>query len=330
MRICFMAIGSMRYINPPPMIWPTLGISLTLIAVIAALMWRRAPFWINRRFPPLGQFITVQGARVHYRQTGVGPDVILLHGASGNLREWEFGLRAALEGSYRVTAFDRPGHGYSECISGNAHLSENAAHLRAAAEALGIRDFILVGHSYGGSVALAWALQSAPRALVLMSSPSLPWPGTLDPWYRMNENPIISNILVRLASALVPMSYIMAAVRHVFAPAPVPSDYMRRMGLALTLRVGAMRANVAQVNALLGDIRGQRTDYPRLHIPIEMIHGDRDTIVPAAIHSIPFAALQPNAHVQIIEGAGHMPHHSHLDQAIAAIERASKRAALQP
>lgn len=300
----------------------TLGISLALIALIAALIWRRAPMRINRRFPPIGQFMTVNGAKVHYHQTGAGPDMILLHGASGNLREWEFGLRAALEGSYRVTAFDRPGHGYSDTISGNEHLADSAAHLRAAADALGIRDFVLLGHSYGGSVALAWAVQAAPRALVLISAPSLPWPGKLDPWYRLNEQPLIAAVLVRLAAVLVPMFYIKATVRQVFAPDPVPDDYMQRMGLALTLRVGSLRANVAQVNTLLPDIRGQMADYPRLQIPIEMIHGDRDTIVPPAIHSIPFAAQRPNATLQMIAGAGHMPHHSHLDQTVAAIHRA--------
>jgi pimeloyl-ACP methyl ester carboxylesterase len=311
----------MRYINPPPMIWLKLALSLILFAGVVLLIWRRAPFRINRSFPPLGQFITVQAAKVHYHQTGSGPDVILLHGASGNLREWEFGLRAALEGSYRVTAFDRPGHGYSDVIAGNAHLSPSAAHLRAAAETLGIKDFILVGHSYGGSVALAWALQAAPRGLMLISSPSLPWPGKLDPWYRMNKIPIVSNILVRLAALLVPMYYIEIAVRHVFAPASMPPEYVRRMGLALTLRPRSMRANVAQVNTLLGDIRAQMADYSRLKMPIEVIHGDRDIIVPAAIHSIPLAAALPHAHLTLINGAGHMPHHSHMDQVIAVLAR---------
>lgn len=291
------------------------------LVLLAWLIWRRAPYRINRRFRPLGRFITVNGARVHYHQTGSGPDVILLHGASGNLREWEFGLRAALQGSFRVTAIDRPGHGYSDVIAGNAHLSNSAAHLRAAVDALGIKDFILVGHSYGGSVALAWALQAAPRGMMLISAPSLPWPGKLDPWYRMNENPFVSNILVRVAAVLVPMSYINTAVRHVFAPAAVPADYLRRMGLALTLRPRSMRANVAQVNALLGDIRGQMADYHHLNMPIELIHGDRDTIVPAAIHSIPLAGALPHAHLTLINGAGHMPHHSHMDQVIAVLAR---------
>lgn len=300
------------------MIWLKLALSLVLLVL---LIWRRAPYRINRRAPPLGQFITVDGARTHYHQTGSGPDVILLHGASGNLREWEFGLRDALQESYRVTAFDRPGHGFSQAIAGNAHLATSAAHLRAAAQALGLTDFILVGHSYGGSVALAWALQAAPRGLMLISAPSLPWPGRLDLWYRVNENPIISNVLVRIAAVLVPMSFVRTAVQHVFAPAFVPSDYMRRMGVALALRPRSMRANVAQVNALLSDIRGQMGEYPRLHMPIEMIHGESDIIVPATVHSIPLAAALPHANLTLIQGAGHMPHHSHLDLVLARLAR---------
>lgn len=285
------------------------------------MIWRRAPYRINRSFGPLGQFVILNGAKVHYHQTGAGPDVILLHGASGNLREWEFGLRAALETRYRVTAFDRPGHGHSDAIAGHAHLATSAAHLRAAAQALGITDFTLIGHSYGGSVALAWALQQAPLGLMLISAPSLPWPGKLDLWYRLNKYSFISNILVRVTAILVLSSYVKKAVRQIFAPAPIPPDYVRRMGLALTLRPKSMRANVAQINMLLSDIRGQMGDYPRLSLPITLIHGGRDTIVPANIHSIPFAAALPHADLRILKDAGHMPHHSHLPVILGAMDR---------
>ena len=311
------------------MIWRKLAISFIAFGgLLLVMIWQMA----DRRqsyeaaFPPIGQFITVAGAKVHYRQTGSGPDVILLHGASGNLREWEFGIRAALDGRYRVTAFDRPGHGYSDPIAKNDHLDANAAHLRASVAQLGIKDFILVGHSYGGSVALAWSLQAPPAGLVLISAPSLPWPGALDPWYRATDTAMGAGLLIPLAAAFVPQSYVNKAVRGVFAPAPAPDDYMAQMGAALTLRVTTLRANTAQVNHLLTDIHGQMDRYGQLQMPIELIHGDKDTIVPLTIHAAPFAAAHPHANLTVITGAGHMPHHSHLTQVIAAIDRA----ALQP
>jgi pimeloyl-ACP methyl ester carboxylesterase len=310
------------------MIWRKLAFSfIVLLGLILALIWqlsdRRHRF--ETRFPPMGQFITVAERQVHYRQTGSGPDVILLHGASGNLREWEFGLRTVLEGRFRVTAFDRPGHGYSDLIANNDHLDATAAHLRAAAAELGIRDYILVGHSYGGSVALAWSLQVQPKALVLISAPSLPWPGALDPWYRATDTALGAGVLIPLAAAIVPQSYVNRAVRGVFAPASAPDAYMADMGAALTLRAKTLRANTAQVNHLLADIRGQMARYDRLKMPMELIHGDQDTIVPLAIHAAPFAAKYPHAHLTVIAGAGHMPHHSHLPQVVAAIDRAASR-----
>ncbi|MGL6211497.1 MAG: alpha/beta fold hydrolase, partial [Paracoccaceae bacterium] len=55
--------------------------------------------------PAVGQFVTVDGLRVHYATKGAGPDLILLHGASGNLRDWTFGLMDRLASDFRVTAF---------------------------------------------------------------------------------------------------------------------------------------------------------------------------------------------------------------------------------
>ena len=276
---------------------------------------------IEARFPPIGQFITVGGARVHYKTSGHGPDIVLIHGASGNLREWEFGLRAALETRFRVTAFDRPGHGYSDSIKGGDHLAAQAEHLRAAATALGIRTPVLVGHSYGGSVALAWALQEKPPALLLISAPSLPWPGALDPWYRATNSALGRAVIAPFAAALVPETYVNSATKAVFAPQPAPPAYLENFGAMLATRAPSLRANSAQVNALLGDIRGQMAGYPRLDMPIELIHGDADTIVPLAIHSEKLVKILPQARLTVLAGAGHMPHHAHQDVVLAAITR---------
>lgn len=288
------------------------GIALRLI------LRRKA---IEARFPPIGQIITVGGAKVHYKTSGHGPDIVLIHGASGNLREWEFGLRAALETRFRVTAFDRPGHGYSDAIKGGNHLTAQAAHLRAACAELGIRTPVLVGHSYGGSVALAWALQEKPPALLLMSAPSLPWPGALDPWYRLTNSRLSRAVIAPLAAALVPESYVKNATDGVFSPQSAPPAYLDNFGAMLATRAHSITANTAQVNALLGDIRGQMAGYLRLDMPTELIHGDADTIVPLAIHSEKLVKILPRARLTVLAGAGHMPHHAHQDVVLAAITR---------
>lgn len=280
--------------------------------------------------PDEGAFVTVDGLRVHYVLQGSGPDLVLLHGASGSLREFTFRLMPELAKSYRVLAFDRPGLGRSDPLpEGGTSLAAQARHLRRAAEALGVTQPLLMGHSYGGSVALAWALDAPPPALILVSAPSLPWPGTLDPWYRLNDSRLGRAVFVTLAAAWVPMSYVRTSIDAVFAPEVAPPGYPDHIGVAFTARASVVKANVAQVNALRDEVVAMETRYPNLKLPIELVHGDRDTIVPLAIHSGPLAPRLPSANLTVIPGAGHMLHQTRIDQVIAAIDRAAARAGLR-
>ena len=123
--------------------------------------------------PPSGQFIEVNGTRVHAWVAGEGPDVVLIHGAFGSLRDFTFDLAHRLSDRYRVVALDRPGLGYTgrtearyaRPFAGDAESpAEQAALLAAAARALGAENPVVVGHSMGGIVAMAWALDHDPAA----------------------------------------------------------------------------------------------------------------------------------------------------------------------
>lgn len=278
-------------------------------------------------YPAEGQFLTVNSAQVHVYVTGQGPDLVLIHGASGNARDMTMALAADLEKSYRVIAFDRPGLGWSDPIADQS-LRGQALHLSAAAQALNVQNPIIVGQSYGGSVTLAWALFAPikPRALVLISAPSLPWPGALDIFYRLSDSTVGAALIPPLASAFTPDSYLDTTIAAIFAPDPVPPGYATGIAAKLTMRRSTLRANFAQVNDLRAEIAAQEPLYPQLTLPIELIHGTADTIVPLAIHSKPFAERLPNAHLAVIDGAGHMPHYRHRALVLAAIERAALRA----
>ncbi|MFM7443380.1 MAG: alpha/beta fold hydrolase, partial [Tabrizicola sp.] len=65
--------------------------------------------------------------------------------------------------------------------------------------------------------------------------------------------------------------------------------------------------------------------YSTLDLPVELIHGTADTIVPLDIHSRPVSQILPDATLTVIDGAGHMPHHGHAEVVIAAIDRAALR-----
>ena len=274
--------------------------------------------------PPTGSFVIVDGLRLHYESSGTGPDIVLIHGASGSLRDLTFTLRDQLTDRYRVTVVDRPGLGHSAPLP-EVSLAAQARAIKAGLAQIGVTDPVLVGQSYGGAVALAWALQGGPRALVLVGAPSMPWPGQLDPWYRLTSTAIGRALAVPLASALVPQSYVSAAMTGVFAPAPVPDGYEAWLGTPLILRRETLATNTAQVNALRAELVTMEQHYPTLSLPVELIHGTADTIVPLAIHSGPLSVLLPNATLTVIDGAGHMPHHSHNQTVIDAIDRAALR-----
>ena len=275
-------------------------------------------------FPPTGQFVAVDGKRLHFEIAGQGPDLVLIHGASGSLRDLTFSLRDRLTDRFRVIAIDRPGLGHSDPLE-DTSLAAQARHIKAGLAQLGVTEPVVLGQSYGGSVALAWALEGGPKALVLVGSPALPWPGKLDPWYRLTDTLPGRHLAIPLASAFVPQSYVASVTASIFAPDPVPAGYEDHIGAPLTLRRETLRVNTSQINALRAELVTMEPRYPSLTLPVELIHGTADTIVPLDIHSAPLSQLLPKATITIIPGAGHMPHHTHPDLVIAAILRAALR-----
>ncbi len=307
---------------------PRLATSLLLAAVAVAgvTQWRASAreAAVMAAYPPTGQFVTVDGLRLHYEMAGSGPDLVMIHGASGSLRDLTFALRDQLTDRFRVTVVDRPGLGHSDPLPDTSLLAQARA-IKAGVAQLGVTDPVVLGQSYGGAVALAWALDGGPRALVLVGSPSMPWPGKLDPWYRLTSTAVGRALVIPLASAFVPQSYVSAATTAVFAPDPVPPGYEAHLGTAMALRRPSLAVNTAQINALRAELVTMEPRYPTLTLPVELIHGTADTIVPLTIHSGPLSQLLPNVRLTTIDGAGHMPHHSHSAAVIAAIDRAALR-----
>ena len=319
------------------MTWPTLAVSLALLlALIGGLVLATRTRAARRERAaeaaagPLGQFVTVEGTRVHVLVKGAGPDLVLLHGASGNLRDF-LPLIDLLAPHYRVAAFDRPGLGWSDASRHGITLAGQSRILSKAARALGMTNPVVLGQSYGGAVAMAWTLTGdlAPGALVLVSAPVMPWTGKLDLWYRATASRLGQAIAVPLAAAFVPGSHVAGIMTDVFLPDRAPQSYGAMIGVGLALRRASLRANAAQVNALHADLTALSQHYGSLTLPVELIHGDADTIVPLAVHSTALSALLPHAILTVLPGAGHMPHHSHPQVVLAAIARASERARLR-
>mgnify|MGYP003110546035 FL=1 len=97
-----------------------LALLLGLALLTALVQWRAARHEARAEasHPPEGEIITVDGLPVHAKVIGNGPDLVLIHGASGNLRDFTMGFAERLSDRYRVIMFDRPGMGYTARLPG--------------------------------------------------------------------------------------------------------------------------------------------------------------------------------------------------------------------
>ncbi len=133
--------------------------------------------------------VQANGTRLYYQQSGSGPDVVLVHAVTSNQAVWLFsGLVDALASDYRVTAYDLRGHGFSERPPAGYTSADMAADFRALHEALNLDPAVLIGHSYGGVVALHAAL-AAPDVIagVILSDSFFPGLRHIEPNFgRMN------------------------------------------------------------------------------------------------------------------------------------------------
>ena len=309
---------------------------LLSLAVLWAYAQHRARLHEARAeaaFPPQGEFLQVKGHRVHALTMGQGPDLVLIHGASGNIRDMTHSLAPRLAKRYRVTIFDRPGLGYTDRINTTgATVRQQAELLADAARQLGIENPIVMGHSYGGAVALAWAVHEPKytSALVPVSSPSHPWTSPLSTYYKVLSHPLLGPLIIPFLTAFVHDERVEREVASIFDPNTVPDGYISHIGAGLTLRRDTLRANALQRANLLSEIEDMHRSYDRIQVPIEVVHGTADTTVGLTIHAEPLTQDVASANLTRLPGIGHMPHHVAQDAVVAAIDRAAQRAGLHP
>ncbi len=123
--------------------------------------------------------IVANGLTTYYQQAGHGPDVVMIHGLTGNLSIWYLYAMPALASEFRVTAYDMRGHGYSELTPTGYTSAHFAADLNGLLESLGIERAHVVGYSYGATVALHCALLYPSRVASLILAE--PWISALQP-----------------------------------------------------------------------------------------------------------------------------------------------------
>ncbi|MGE0233109.1 MAG: alpha/beta fold hydrolase [Flavobacteriaceae bacterium] len=301
----------------------TLFLLAAAVAVALFLYTRWRTGVIEDRYPPQGRFLDVEGVRVHLLEAGApdAPPVVLLHGASGNALDQMRGLGEVLSRSYRVIAFDRPGLGYS-ARPPSAELSTPAAQARlcvAALTRMGVEKAVVVGHSWGGAMALALALDYPDRVggLVLLAPVSHPWPGGITWYYRLAGLPFVGRVFCHLVVLPVGEVVVEGSAAGAFRPEQPPAGYADKIAARLVLRPQSFRANGQDMSGLKAAVTMQARRYGYIAVPTLIVAGERDGSVSPDIHARTLQRQIEGARLVMLPGAGHMPHWTARDRIAA-------------
>jgi pimeloyl-ACP methyl ester carboxylesterase len=280
-----------------------LGAGLVLFAVY---MRKR----VEAAVPPLGRFVQIGASRVHIVERGTGSTtLVLVHGLGAQLRNFTYALVEPLAANFHIICVDRPGCGYStRPPQVSASLCGQADTIAQLLAALGVDRPIIVGHSYGGAVALALALNHPARVggLALLA-PLTHAQDAPPPAFR--DLAIASRLLRSLVSWTVAIPASMAASAKimdlVFRPDAVPADFATRAGGLLALRPGQIFAASSDMVGANDDLRWMVERYPTIRIPVGILFGRSDAILSYQDHGLAMQSRIAGLTLSLIDG-GHM------------------------
>lgn len=291
-----------------------LALTLALIGVIVLglVLWTaRLAHSSERLVPRQGKLHKVDGGEIHYLDLGPreAPVLVMIHGLGGVLQNFTYRLAPLLEKDFRLIIVDRPGSGYSRRDSeDSAPPAAQGAMIGALLDDLGIRDPVLVGHSLGGAVALAMAMERADktRALALLA-PLSHHPGEIPDLFKglvIRSQPLRWLISHTLAA---PMAKLTAKkfFTEVFAPEQPPEDFFLGTGGPLAYRPASFRAASADLVAVDDLIAAQAARYEReLATPGGVLFGDGDALLDPEMHGR--AMERFGLRYKPLEGRGHV------------------------
>ncbi|QPC93359.1 alpha/beta fold hydrolase [Mesorhizobium sp. INR15] len=305
---------------------------LLAVLIIAGLLL--ATQWIGARaerlVPPVGKFIDIDGSRIHYVETGEGLPIVFLHGLGAQLHHFRDTLFGRFGPGYRLIALDRPGAGYSARPSnGTGRLPEQAETVRRFIDALGLEKPLVVGHSLGGAIALALAVEHpAVISGIALLAPLTRMEGSVRK--KFGSLYIRSRLLrwIMAHTVAIPMSlrYARPTMEFVFAPQALPADYMTEGGGWLGLRPGHFYATSTDIVAIEQDLGRIRQRYGDIAMPVGILFGTADHVLDIGTQGDPMASGIKDLDFERVDGLGHMPQFVEPERIVAFIERIATRA----
>jgi pimeloyl-ACP methyl ester carboxylesterase len=294
-----------------------MSILLILILILALIVAGLVLFAANTArkveaaVPPCGQFTDIDGQRLHYTDTGGnGPAVVLIHGLGGSLWNYRYALVDRLSANFRVIAVDRPGSGYStRPDDAPARLGAQADTLAKFVRGLGLKQPLLVGHSLGGALSLAIALNhpDCAGALALIAPLTHAQDDVPEVFKGLQVGSPVMRKIIGWTLAI-PMSIRNSpeVLKIVFGPDAVPADFAIRGGGLLGLRPKSFYNTSSDLAAVNEDLPGMMKRYSGLTIPLGMLFAKGDLLLDYRRQAEAMKQQCPALDLVLLEQHGHM------------------------
>jgi pimeloyl-ACP methyl ester carboxylesterase len=272
--------------------------------------------------PPAGRFLDVNGVRLHYVERGAGDPLILLHGNGSMIQDFESsGLIDLAAKDFRVIVFDRPGFGHSDRPRNVVWTPDAQAELiKRALARLGVSNALVLGHSWGASVAVALALKypDLVRGLVLASGYYFPNARPDVVVMAAPSLPLIGDILSHTLSPLISRAMWPLMMAKVFGPRSVPKKF-KAFPKEMALRPSQIRASAAESALMIPDAFHFRDKYADLKMPVIIIAGEQDKLVDIDTQSARLHSNISQSRFHRFPENGHMIQQTATDRVMSAI-----------
>jgi pimeloyl-ACP methyl ester carboxylesterase len=266
-----------------------------------------------------GKYIEISGIKVRYNQIGKGQDILFIHGVPGSIEDWE-PVISSLSSNYRVTLYDRPGHGYSSAEKIGYNLEHNANIALGLINELHLENVIVVGHSYGGSVIMALAVRNPHQIKAF-----IPVAGAtyliedIEPIYSLIRIPIIGRGFTAVASSFIGPAMIKDGLNEAFHPNEdiIPEGFIDTR-VKIWLQTKVLVSTAREELNLNSDLEKIIPDYGNISKKFFIIHGDNDLFVPKG-DSLKLHKIIRNSKLLILSNTGHQVQYARPDILIRTI-----------
>lgn len=273
--------------------------------------------------PCSGRFVSVDGLKLHYVSKGSGRTVVLVHGNPGSHQDFTMSVIDKLAESFHVLAFDRPGHGCSERHDSiETTLEVQARLIRDAIRKLSLDQPVVVGHSWGGALALALAVayESELSGVVLLAPAAYPTV-SIEWWSLIPHVPVVGRLFVRTLTPLIGRALIKESLKKAFHPQTVQDDYAQQSAQMWT-RPEQVTACAYDERTLRSSLKALSPQYSNIELPVVIVTGSADQLLEPKQHAYQLHKAIKDSTLVVLPMIGHQLPQTQPNSVIDAVKTA--------